>query len=162
MLNTDWSLIGISFAVLQKICECEDKTNIRCCKTGWVLVYCNSRFCTLAESRYSPVAGEALAVPWGLMKAKYLLLGARDLHVAVDHKPLLGLYRPDKCLSDIGNMILLNLVEKTLRFRFTAFHVPGIQNQATYCMSRYPVGPPVQLELLSLGIRLPVAEEEDS
>ena len=66
VLNTDWSELGISFAVLQKHCECPGPIDIRCCNEGWALTYCNSRFCSKAESRYSPVEGEALAVAWGL------------------------------------------------------------------------------------------------
>ena len=90
VLNTDWSKIGISGVVLQKYCLCE-KIDLRCCNARWKLVFCGSKFCSPAESRYSPVEGEALAVAWGLWKAKFLL-GSRNLHVAVDHKPCLGLY----------------------------------------------------------------------
>ena len=80
------------------------------------MVLCNSRFCIPAESRYSPMEGEALAVVWGMKKAKYFLLGAKDLLVVVDHRPLLGLYRPDRDLSEVENVRLSNLVEKTSRF----------------------------------------------
>ena len=61
---------------------------------------------------------------------KFFLLGARNLYVDVDHKPLLGLYRPDLQLSEVENPRLVNLVEKTARFCFTAFHIPGRKNEA--------------------------------
>ena len=77
---------------------------------------CGSRFCSGAESRYSAVEGEALAVAWGMKKAKYFLLGAKDLLVVVDHRPLLELYRPDRDLSEVENPRLSNLVERTSRF----------------------------------------------
>ena len=50
-LNTDWRKVGISFAIMQKYCPCS-KVSLRCCRTGWKLCYVNSRFCSLAESRY--------------------------------------------------------------------------------------------------------------
>ena len=86
-----------------------------------------------AESRYSPVEGEALAVAWGMWKAKYFLLGAKDLYVVVDHKPLLGLYRPDQQLSEVENPGLLNIVEKTTRFQFKILHVPSKTNLSGRC-----------------------------
>ena len=90
VLNTDWSQVGVSMAVLQKHCVCVG-VDIRCCPEGWKLVLCGSRFCSRAESLYSPVEGEALAVAWRLCKAKYFLLGASNLFVAVDHNPMLDL-----------------------------------------------------------------------
>ena len=45
--------------------------------------------------------------------------------MALDHKSLLGLYRPDHQLSEVDNPRLVSLVEKTARFQFTAFHIPG-------------------------------------
>ena len=62
---------------------------------------------------------------WSLWKVKFFLLGARNLYVAMDHKPLLGLYRPDHQLSEVENPRLVNLVEKMSRFCFTAFHIHG-------------------------------------
>ena len=84
VLNTDWSKTGILFAIFQKHCSCSG-INIICCRKGWRLVLCNSRFCSPAEGRYFPVEGEALAVAWGMKKGKYFLLGAKDLSVVADH-----------------------------------------------------------------------------
>ena len=39
ILNTDWSKIGISFAIFQKHCNSVG-INIRCCPEGWRLVLC--------------------------------------------------------------------------------------------------------------------------
>jgi hypothetical protein len=39
--NTDWSQIGICFSIMQKHCLCKE-LSLRCCKTGWKLIYCNS------------------------------------------------------------------------------------------------------------------------
>ena len=59
----------------------------------------------------------------GFAEGKILQVGSRNLHVAVDCKPLLGLYRPNHQLSDVENPRLVSLVEKTARFQFTAFHI---------------------------------------
>ena len=107
VLNMDLLQVGILMAILQNHCLGVD---IRCCPEGWKLVLCRSRFCLGAESRYSPVEGEALAVAWGMWKSKYFLLRAKDLYVVVDHKPLLGLYRLDRQLLEVENPRLLNLV----------------------------------------------------
>ena len=60
-LVTDWSQRGVGFVLWQKRCTC---TWVRstCCKSGWVMVTCGSRFCTLAEARNHPIEGELLGV----------------------------------------------------------------------------------------------------
>jgi hypothetical protein len=158
-LNTDWSETGISFNILQKTCKCV-KIDIRCCHGGWHLVLCKSRFCSVAESRYSPIEGEALAVAYGFEQGKYYLLGAADLYLAVDHRPLLGIYRPDRNIDEIANQRLLNLVEKTQRYRFKTFHVSGRANSAADSLSRYPVSKAVHMELLSLCATVITSEEQ--
>ena len=55
-VNTDWSKVGIGFALMQKHLACAE-VNLRCCKGRWKLCYIWSRFCTGAESRYSPIEG---------------------------------------------------------------------------------------------------------
>jgi hypothetical protein len=131
---------------MQKHCKCK-RLSLRCCKDRWRLMYANSRFCSSAESRYSPIEGEALAVAWGLERGKYFLLGCRDLVICVDHKPLVGLYAEDKALSDTENPRLRNLAEKAGRFKFTTFHIPGVLNNIPDSLSRCPVGEPVHLNL---------------
>ena len=126
-LCTDWSKTGIGFVLLQKECLCDDKTPL-CCLGGWSLIYAGSRFTSNAESRYAPIEGECLAVAWALDKTKYFTLGAPDLTVAVDHKPLLKILG-DKGLNEIENPRLQCLKEKTLRYRFKCIHVPGQENK---------------------------------
>ena len=65
---------------------------------------CGSRFCSLAESRYSPVEGELLAVTWALKKTRIFTLGATNLFVVTEHKPLVGLIKgvekaENRCLT---------------------------------------------------------------
>jgi hypothetical protein len=107
-LATDWSKTGIGFWLLQKHCSCPSREPF-CCPTGWKVTLVGSRFTHAAESRYAPVEGEALAVADALSKAGYFVLGCEDLMIAVDHKPLLKLFR-DRSLED--NPRLRNLKEK--------------------------------------------------
>ena len=100
-LATDWSREGVGFWLFQKHCQCAPVRHF-CCADGWKVTLVGSRFTHAAESRYAPVEGEALAVADALDKARYFVLGCRDLIVAVDHKPLLKLLG-DRALDDIPN-----------------------------------------------------------
>ena len=140
---TDWSKTGIGFWLLQKHCACikTDSKKLFCCHDGWKITLVGSRFTHPAESRYAPIEGEALAVADALDRARYFVLGCTDLTVAVDHKPLLGIFG-DRPLDDISNPRLRNLKEKTLRYGFKLIHIPGVKNKASDCMSRSPTGSP--------------------
>jgi hypothetical protein len=137
-LATDWSKDGIGFWLFQKHCKCSP-TKPFCCKTGWRVTLVGSRFTSGAESRYAPVEGEALAVVDALDKARHFTLGCTNLVIAVDHKPLLKVFG-DRSLNDIPNPRLRNLKEKSLRYRFTIVHIPGIRHAAADALSRHPKG----------------------
>ena len=96
---------------------------------------CGGRFTKPAESRYSPVEGELLAVADALYKSRHFVLGCENLVVAVDHKPLLGLLN-DKSLADIENPRLLMLKEKTLWFSFDVMWIAGSRHCGPDYMSR--------------------------
>ena len=149
-LATDWSKHGVGFVLLQKYCNCKDRTPI-CCSSGWKLVFAGSRFTSGAESRYAPVEGEALAAAYSLNKARHFTLGCRDLILAVDHKPLLGLLG-DKNLEDIENPRLQNLKEKTLRYGFEVVHVPGVLHKGADAASRHPVGAEEHFEIAQITL----------
>ena len=97
---------------MQKYCECSARTPV-CCKAGWKLCLLGSRFTHDAEGRYAPIEGEALGVVYALQQTRYYTLGCKDLIVATDHKPLVGVLN-ERSLADIANRRLLNLKEKTL------------------------------------------------
>ena len=65
----------------------------------------DERFTSLAESRYSPIEGEALAVTEALQKLKYFVLGCPKLVATTDHKPLVGISKGQ--LSNISWSILI-------------------------------------------------------
>ena len=144
-LATDWSKSGIGFWLFQKHCQCQG-SKLFCCKTGWKITLVGSRFTHSAESRYAPVEGEALAVVYALDKARHFVLGCPNLSVAVDHKPLLKLFG-DRSLEDIPNPRLRNLKEKTLRYRFSMIHVPGVKQCVADGLSRHPVDPAEMMDL---------------
>ena len=135
-LATDWSKSGIGFWLSQKHCKCRSSEPF-CCKDGWKVTLIGSRFTRGAESRYAPIEGEALAVVVALEKARYFVLGCRDLVIAVDHKPLLRIF-DDRSFNDIPNTRLRNLKEKTLQYRFRMTYIPGRKHAVPDAMSRYP------------------------
>ena len=136
-LATDWSKEGVGFFLLQKYCTCPRKKPT-CCKDGWKLVFAGSRFLKPNEQSWAPVEGEALAVVYGLEKAKYYVLGCKDLVIATDHNPLLGIFG-DRSLESVDNPRLRKLKEKTLAYRFTMVHVPGRKHCGPDALSRNPV-----------------------
>ena len=144
-LVSDWSKEGIGFWLFQKHCECQSSRPF-CCNTGWKTTLVGSRFTSGAESRYAPIEGEALALVDALEKARHFVLGCPNLTVAVDHKPLVKTFS-DRSLDGIPNPRLLNLKERSLRFRFHIIHIPGVRNFAADAVSRHPVGDPVPLHL---------------
>ena len=93
VIATDHQPLLVFFLLLQKTYKCEALDNHRCCATGWVLILAGGRFTQPSESRYSPVEGEALAVVEGLEGAKDYILGMKDLVIATDHQPLLGVFK---------------------------------------------------------------------
>ena len=135
-LVTDWSKTGIGFWLLQKHCSC-NKREPFCCPTGWKTALVGSRFTHSNEANYAPVEGEALAVVDGLHRARFFVLGCKDLIIAVDHKPLLKIFG-NRSLNDIENPRLRNLKEKTLQFQFQMIHLPGVRNKAADAISRHP------------------------
>ena len=147
VLSTDWSKTGIGFNLMQKHCKCTySKSQPFCCKTGWKITLIGSRFTSAAESRYSPIEGEGLAVVDALQKCRYFILGCSNLIIAVDHKPLLKVFG-NRSLEDISNPRLLNLKEKTLQFQFHMVYIPGPLHVAADSTSRYPVSDPETLHL---------------
>ena len=136
-LATDWSKHGLGFLLLQKYCGC-DSEGPYCCNGGWKLVFAGSRFTKPAESRYKAIEGEALAVADSLHKARYFVLGCYNLVIATDHQPLLSIFG-DRNLDDIANPRILNLKEKTLRYRFKMIYVPGKKHVGPDAVSRNPV-----------------------
>ena len=158
-LATDWSKSGVGFWLFQKYCNCPGNKPF-CCHSGWKISLVGSRFTNPAESRYAPVEGEALAVVYALDKARYFVLGCKDLIIAVDHKPLLKIFG-DRSLEDVPNSRIRNLKEKTLRYRFKMLHIPGIKHRVADCLSRHPVDPAEKIDLQDDVAAIPTQRPQD-
>ena len=124
-LATDWAKLGIGYWLTQKHCSCPGDPTPGCCTSGWQTVYCGSRFCTPAESRYHPIEGEGQAIITGLSKCKFFILGLEDLILCIDHKPLLAILSDKQNLEDIPNPRIMNVKLKSMMYRFKAKYVPG-------------------------------------
>ncbi len=57
-----------------------------------------SRKLSSAETNYSNIEREALAIVWGVERSKKMLLG-RKFTIQTDHEPLKYIFRPNKSLS---------------------------------------------------------------
>ena len=136
-LATDYSKQGIGYTLSQKYCNCPKPWTPMCGKDHWRLTLAGSRFTKPAESRYAPIEGEALAVAYGLQQCRTFIMGAPNLVVAVDHKPLLGILN-DRSLGTIENPRVQRLKEKTLMYTFDIVHVEGKKHCAPDATSRYP------------------------
>ena len=104
-LCTDWSKERLGFTLLQKHCRCSMLKTPYCCNDGWHLIYAGSRVTTPAESRYTPVEGEALAVAYALEKCHMFVMGCSDIIANIlGHIPpgqnLPGQNPPDKYSPD--------------------------------------------------------------
>ncbi|GFN96754.1 enzymatic polyprotein [Plakobranchus ocellatus] len=153
-LATDFSKDGIRFWLLQKHCECTSSKPF-CCPLGWKVTLVGSRFTSPAESRYSPIEGEALAEVDALEKTRHFALGCPNLIIAVDHRLLPLKVFGERSLEAIPNPRLRNLKEKTLKYRFHITHTPGVRHVAADTISRNTVGAANRLAYLMMQTWFP-------
>ena len=90
------------------------------------LIACGSRSLNPAETRYSTVELECLAIQYALKKCDFYLRGHPGFKVITDHRPLVGVFR--KALDDITNSRLLRIREKTVPYNFTVEWMAGKEN----------------------------------
>ena len=87
-LSTDYSKTGIGYFLFQKHYRCLTESGPNCGENHWKIILAGSRFTKDADSRYSPIEEEALALIYGLESCRMFILGCQDLLVTVDHQPL--------------------------------------------------------------------------
>jgi len=80
-LHTDASTLGLGFLLLQK------PTNSN---SDWRVVQAGSRFLTVAESRYTVIELECLAVGWAMKKCHLFLAGLGHFTIVTDYNPPLS------------------------------------------------------------------------
>ena len=88
---------------------------------------------------------------WATKKTDYFISGCENLYLGFDHKPLIGLFNPDRDLGDIVNTKLRKYVERISHYKFKCFYVPGPKNQLSDAGSRYPVGKAGTAKVYALG-----------
>jgi hypothetical protein len=94
-----------------------------------------SSFTSPLESNYAPIEVECLGVSNALHKTRYYTQGCDKLVIGTDHKPLLWVLN-DRSLASIDNTRLKRLKEKTLGWRFTIVHIPGLKLGGPDALSR--------------------------
>jgi transposase InsO family protein len=149
VLLTDASrLKGIGFALIQK--DSDGKI---------ALIQCASRSLDGAESRYSTIELEALAIIWAIKKSKFYLYGCpKPFQVITDHRPLIGAFK--KPMEENSNR-LRRFREQVCDYPFTLTWVEGKNHLIADALSRAPhfeppeEGEADQVNLVSLyGCRL--------
>ena len=122
-LSTDASNIGIS-AILSQI----DETG----KELYVIGY-RSRTLRGAETNYSTIEKEMLAIVFGLQKFDYYLMGSPNaFEIVTDHQPLCHLPTTKDPYGRIGRWALL-----LQSYNYKIRHLPGQQNVVADVLSRF-------------------------
>ena len=134
-IQPDWSQNEVEYLLLQKHCQCT-MVSPTCCENGWKVIYAGSRFTNKVESNY--YADRRRSISGGLVfeHSRLFTLGCPNLVVAIDHKPLLGIFN-DRALDNISNPRVQSLKEKTLPWRFSIIHCPG-KWKGPDALSRHP------------------------
>ncbi|XP_072938403.1 uncharacterized protein [Epargyreus clarus] len=76
------------------------------------------------ERRYAQIDKEALAIMFGLKKFRQYLLG-RKFTIYTDHKPLLGIFGPEKPIPDLVSARMLRWALTLNTFNYTLCYRPG-------------------------------------
>jgi len=107
------------------------------------LIRCGSRSLQSAETRYSTIELECLAIVYAVSQCDYYLRGG-DFHVVTDHRPLLGTFSKD--LATVSNPRLLRYREKLQAYTFTISWTAGKVHHMADALSRAPVFAPSEEE----------------
>ena len=81
-----------------------------------------SRTLTSAERNYAQLEKEALAIVFALRKFHYYLWGQSNFTVVTDHKPLLGIFSPDKNIPPMSSGRIQRWALLLQAYRFTVRH----------------------------------------
>ena len=75
------------------------------------------------------------------MQGGFFIYGCQDLHIGVDHKPLLAFFKENpKPLDQILNKRLRKYVTEINTLKFKVVHISGTKNYLSDCGSRSPTG----------------------
>jgi hypothetical protein len=94
-----------------------------------------SRKLSDAETRYSNIEREALAVLWACNRLEQFLVG-KTFTIETDHKPLVYIFDPNSSIKVDISPRLLKFSLKLMRFDYAIKHVAGSQNVIADGLSR--------------------------
>lgn len=97
-----------------------------------------SRSLAKAESNYSQLDREALAVFWGAKRFYYYIAG-RPFSFVVDNKPIQQIFHPSKDLPAFAASRMLRYAAYLSQFDYTIEHRPASRHQNVDFLSRFPV-----------------------
>ena len=135
-LCTDASRKGLGFVLQQRDGE------------QWKLVQAGSRFLSDAESRYTIIELEMLAIAWAVTKCNIFLAGLQQFLMITDHHPLIPILNSHR-LDEIENTRLQRLRTKLMRYNFKAEWLKGDHNKGPDALSRYPNSDPSPRDALA-------------
>ena len=97
-----------------------------------------SRTLTKPERAYSQLDKEALAVIFAVKKFQQFLYG-RHFVIFADHKPLLGLFNPEKAISTMASGRVQRWPLTLLGYEYELVYRPDSQNGNADSLSRLPL-----------------------
>ncbi|UYV74499.1 hypothetical protein LAZ67_11003688 [Cordylochernes scorpioides] len=90
------------------------------------------------ERRYAVIDREALAVIFAVSKFSQYLLG-RKFKIVTDHKPLVGLFNPNKPIPQVLSPRMMRWCLTLSAYTYTIEYKPGIKNGNVDTLSRLPL-----------------------
>lgn len=105
-------------------------------------IYFASRTLATAERNYSQLEKEALAMVYALRKFHLYLWGQKNFTVVTDHKPLLGLFSPSKCIPPLASGRIQRWALLLQAYSFTLVHRSGCLLGTADALSRLPLSNP--------------------
>ncbi|XP_024880926.1 uncharacterized protein K02A2.6-like [Temnothorax curvispinosus] len=126
-ISADSSSYGLG-AVLEQFDEEQE---------DWRPVYYASRALSKTKKRYAQIEKEALALTWAYEKFAAFIIGAPDLVLRTDHKPLISILGP-KPISDLS-LRLQRFRMRLMRFAYIVEYVAGKALMTADTLSRAPL-----------------------
>ena len=102
-------------------------------------IYFASRTLTSAERNYAQLEKEALAIVFALRKFHYYLWGQSGFTIVTDHKPLLGIFSPEKSIPPMSSGRIQRWSLLLQAYQFTLCHRSGALLGTADALSRLPL-----------------------
>ena len=96
-----------------------------------------SRSLNKAERNYSQLEREALSIVYGV-KYFHKYIAGREFTIVTDHKPLLGLFNPNKQISHTSSMRIQKWCFMLGGYNYNIIHKSGKENLIADALSRLP------------------------